>query len=186
MSLDCRVFRFIAAIALLNLMVLEAGAANFSTNNPNVVTPEWIEENAPPPPAFDKNRVLQLDMPIHVSVKVGVDPDTISVGASDSVVRYVMVMTSNSGNTYAVYEGIRCTTDEVKTYARWSASGKWNLIAEPKWQEINDNQPSPHAFIFARRAACPVHVAASKNEIVATLKGALPKSGGRNIYVPTE
>lgn len=114
---------------------------------------EWTEAVVPEAPPFSAASGVTIDMPRHVSIKVTVDPDTVAIG-SDGVVRYVAIMTNLSGSVNAVYEGIRCTTDEVKTYARWNSAGKWMPVAEPQWKEINGNLPSKHAFAIARQGAC--------------------------------
>jgi CNP1-like family len=131
--------------------------------------PDWKEAQTPPPPAFAKDQVIALDMPPFVSLKVGVDPSTIVVG-DDGVVRYVIVMTNATGSVNAVYEGIRCITDEVKTYARWTSSGTWSLVSDPQWKALNDNMPSQHAKAFARQGGCQSRLATSKNEILRALK----------------
>jgi hypothetical protein len=129
---------------------------------------DWQEEPVAPPPAFSVDRVIALDMPQNVALKIGVDPDTIAVGA-DGVVRYVIVMRNATGSTNAVYEGIRCITDEVKTYARQSSSGQWSLVQNPSWKAVNDNMPSHHAQAFARQGACQNRLAVSKQEILTAL-----------------
>ena len=108
-------------------------------------------------------------MPSYVSVKVGVDPQTLSVGA-DGVVRYVMVMRNSSGSVNAVYEGIRCVTDEVKTYARAGNSGQWTLVEQPQWKPVNDNMPSRHAWAFARQGGCENRLTTSKDAIIKALQ----------------
>lgn len=131
--------------------------------------PDWKEAQTPPPPAFVKDAVIALDMPPFVSLKVGVDPSSIVVG-DDGVVRYVIVMTNATGSVNAAYEGIRCVTDEVKTYARWTSSGTWSLVNNPQWKALNDNMPSQHAKAFARQGGCQSRLATSTLEIVKALK----------------
>lgn len=131
--------------------------------------PDWTEEKVPPPPAFSNDRLIQLDMPSYVSVRVGVDPETIVVGR-DGVVRYVIVMRNTTGNTSAVYEGIRCFSNEVKTYARKSGSGDWSYVQTPAWIWLADNMPSHHAQVFAHQGGCVDRQATSKQEIIAALK----------------
>jgi hypothetical protein len=117
------------------------------------VDPDWKEVDVPPPPAFNRDKLVPVDMPPHITLKLGVDPATLSI-SSDSVVRYVMVATSSSGSVNAMYEGIRCMTGEVKVYARYSSSGQWKSVDNAQWRPLNDNQPSKHALAFARQAAC--------------------------------
>ena len=115
--------------------------------------PDWKEVDVPPLPAFNRDKLVPVDMPPHITLKLGVDPATLSI-SSDSVVRYVMVAISNSGSVNAMYEGIRCMTGEVKVYARYSSSGQWKPVDNAQWRPLNDNQPSKHALAFARQAAC--------------------------------
>ena len=92
--------------------------------------PDWTEEKNPRLLRFLPAKVLPLDMPNFVTVKVGIDPSTIMVGG-DGVVRYVAVMTNSSGTSNAMYEGIRCLTGEVKTYARAGSNPVTGLCERP-------------------------------------------------------
>jgi hypothetical protein len=165
------------ASLLAGLCLVCAGAwAQVPVNTGNGLdNPDWKEEQVPPPPAFSKERVVAIDMPRHVTLRIGVDPDTIVVGA-DGVVRYVIVMVNSTGSVNAVYEGIRCASDEFKTYARWSASGTWSSTANPEWRAVNDNMPSRHTLAFARQGGCINRLAPTKAEILQTLKS--PKKTG--------
>lgn len=130
---------------------------------------DWVEDKEPPPPAFSKTRALPLDMPSYVTVRVGIDPATVTVG-QDGVVRYVVVMSNATGTVNASYEGIRCASDQVKVYARAGASGEWSVLPEPTWRDVNGNQPSKHALVFARLAACDVRVANRQAEVIKALQ----------------
>ena len=131
--------------------------------------PDWVEIPTPPPPQFSKDHLIAIDMPLHITVKVGVDPSTITVG-TDGLVRYVLVMTNSSGSSNAIYEGIRCVSDEVKTYARSGASGQWNMVEKPAWKSVSENMPSLHAKAFARQGGCQSRLATSQQEIISALK----------------
>jgi hypothetical protein len=159
--------KYLSALGLSSVLLLYA-TATLAQVNYLLDEPEWIEEAVPPPPAFSKDHLIPIDMPPHVTVKVGVDPDSIAIG-KDGVVRYVMVMRNATGNTSAIYEGVRCTSDEVKTYARFGASGQWTLLANPEWKAVNDNMPSRHAQGFARQGGCKDHFAPSKQEMLDAL-----------------
>jgi len=132
--------------------------------------PDWKETEAPAPPAFSLDKLLALDMPPYVSLQFGVDPATLAL-TEDGVVRYVVVARNASGSTNAMYEGIRCTTGEVKTYARTNSLGTWVALPSPQWRGLNDNQPSKHALAFAHQGACDAHTPAnSVADIVKALK----------------
>jgi len=145
-----RVARWCAP-ALLGLLALTLTSRIQAQIAPD--DPDWKESEAPPAPAFSTDKLLPLDMPSYVSVKFGIDPATLSI-ASDGIVRYVVVTHNNSGSVNAMFEGIRCATGEVKTYARANDAGVWTPVAEPKWRDLTDNLPSKHAWVFARQAAC--------------------------------
>lgn len=160
-------FSCLGALCAIFLALTSAVAAP-AGNYPAEV--DWVEAAVPDAPAFKTSGGIGIDMPRHVSVKVAVDPATLAIG-SDGVVRYVATMTNLSGSVSAVYEGIRCTSDEVKTYARWSSSGQWTSTTDPVWKAINGNLPSKHAFAIARQGACENHLARSSvADIVRALK----------------
>lgn len=132
---------------------------------------EWKESEAPPPPAFDVNKLITFDVPTSLSLVYGVDPATISISNSDSLVRYVMVATSASGVRNVMYEALRCSTGEFKTYARYSSDGKWSPVSNPQWRSVFDNMPSKHALRFARAGACDAAApVGSVQELVTKLK----------------
>lgn len=171
-------FKPAALLSLFFATALSASCCMAQSGN-GLDNPDWTEEQVPAPPQFSKDRLIPLDMPAHVSVLVGVDPQTIVVG-SDGVVRYVIVMTNTSGSSSAVYEGIRCISDEVKTYARLSASGQWSMLSNPAWKAVNDNMPSHHAQAFARQGGCQNRLATSQQEIIKALKaGRKPSQGSK-------
>jgi hypothetical protein len=133
------------------LACLLANGYVYAQNNADNL--DWIEIETPPAPPFSASNVLLLEMPPYVSLQVGIDPQTINVG-TDGVVRYVVVMRNSTGTINAAYEGIRCFTRDVKTYARWTSDGKWSNVSNPVWRALNDNMPSRHAIAFARQGAC--------------------------------
>lgn len=133
--------------------------------------PDWTESEAPPPPAFDMAKLLTVDVSPNSPMVFGVDPATVNISKSDGIVRYVMVATSPSGVKNAMYEAIRCSTGEVKTYARQSNEGKWNAIERPEWRSMFSNIGSKHALRFAKAGACDnAATVGSVKALVARLK----------------
>ncbi|GAB4215714.1 MAG: hypothetical protein Fur007_14290 [Rhodoferax sp.] len=113
---------------------------------------DWVEQAVPTPPAYPSQPPLPLEMPPYVSVRAGIDAASLSLGA-DGVVRYVVVLRNASGSESAWFEGLRCATLEVKTYARADAGKPWSVVASPSWRSIKGGG-QPHALMFARQAAC--------------------------------
>jgi len=140
-----------------------------------VTDPDWKESAAPPPPAFDVSRLIPIEMPSYVSLRFGVDPATLSI-TPDGIVRYVAAAKSRTGSISAMYEGIRCATAEVKTFARFASNGQWTLVADPQWQDWNGNLPSKHAMALARQGLCEGRATAASSvpAIVKALKNVNP------------
>jgi len=132
--------------------------------------PDWKETEVPAPPRFNPKQRVSIEMPPYVSMKFGIDPATLAV-TPDGIVRYVMVAVSPSGTVNAFYEGIRCATGEVKSYARANDSGVWTIVKAPEWRRLNDNQPSRHALALAQQGACEGNTSAnSATDILRKLK----------------
>lgn len=115
--------------------------------------PDWKEAQVPPAPPIRTSGLLPLDMGRTTALKFGVDPASLVI-SKDGVVRYVMVASSASGATNAMYEGIRCATGEFKTYARATTTGQWNEVQDPQWRSLYDNLPSKHALALAEQGVC--------------------------------
>lgn len=133
--------------------------------------PDWKELEVPPPAKFSADHLVPIDMPRYVTVKIGVDPDSLTIG-KDGIVRYVVVAVSQSGNVNAMYEGIWCLKGEVKTYARFGSDGKWNPVDDAQWLPLSGNQRSMHALALARQGACNgrAATASSPDAIIRQLK----------------
>ena len=158
----------------LGLAGLALGVASHAMGQVFVEDPDWKEIDIPSAPAFNKDKLIPVEMPSYVSLRFGVDPATLTV-TGDGVVRYVMVAQgtgAGNGTVSAMYEGIRCAAGEFKTYARFNASGQWAPVSNPQWRPLNDNNTSKHALALARQGACDGRSAAARTvqAIVSALK----------------
>ncbi len=138
--------------AALAFLALAAGAAQnpsqLFSDEPTV----WAETEVPPPPAFNTGRLIDIDMGPNVALKFGVDPKSVSIG-TDDVIRYVLVASSPGGATTGLYEGIRCATAEVKTYARFN-DGKWDVAKTAEWRPLINNAAYRHSLALAKQGGC--------------------------------
>ncbi len=139
---------FIAVFAASVLAPLHASAQG------RVEEREWKEVEAPPPPAFDVGRLIPFESNLSSSLQFGVDPATLSIGA-DGVLRYVVVARSPSGTINAMYEGIRCSSGEYKTYARYNPGSGWNRVSDPQWEMMRNSANTRHTLQLARQGGCP-------------------------------
>lgn len=117
--------------------------------------PDWTEAEAPPPPALRIDGLIPLDVP-GTSLRFGVDPASITVG-SDDVVRYVVVATSPSGTANGIYEGIRCSSGEVKVYARHTPGSGWVPARNSDWTPLHQTSNSRYSLHIARSGVCMGH-----------------------------
>jgi hypothetical protein len=114
--------------------------------------PDWKEVQAPAPPAALRTQGL---VPIEVEasqLRWGIDPASVSVGA-DGIVRYVVVARGDGNAVNAFYEGLRCSSGEVKVYARRSSEGGW-VPAAGEWRTVFNNKAERHSLVIARNGAC--------------------------------
>lgn len=130
---------------------------------------EWKETEVPAPPKFDANKLLSIEMPSYMTSKFGVDPATIAI-TGDGIVRYVVVASnSTGGGINAFYEGVRCSSEETKSYARYGSDG-WRATTNPEWKSFRDLRSS-YAKELANQGLCRGHAPrASVAEIVRYIK----------------
>ena len=132
---------------------------------------DWKESEVPLPPAVDFNHLITFNVSSASSFVYAVDPASLSISRSDSLVRYVVVATNASGARNVLYEAIRCSTGEFKTYARYSLDGQWKPIANAQWRSMYERIPSKHALEFSKAGACDVAApVGSVRELVGKLK----------------
>ena len=162
-------FEAVRVCAVCLVLALGTGGAALAQLAPE--DPDWKESDVPPPPAFDMGKLVIFDGSVNSSLVYGVDPASIRISSSDNLIRYVLVATSASGAKNVMYEAIRCSTGEFKTYARYSSDGRWNPASDAGWRSLFGALPSKHALYFARAGACDnAATPSSVNALVYRLK----------------
>lgn len=69
----------------------------------------------------------------------------------DRTIRYALIIESPSGVRNISYEGMRCSSAEVKTYAWGTSEGKWYANKTPQWQPIRvDRLNGQHVTLYER------------------------------------
>jgi hypothetical protein len=99
----------------------------------------WEEAQVPIPKLYDEDDLAEAVVTeVQEGFSVLVDKKQLSIG-DDGVLRYWVVLRSEKGAVNAMYEGLRCSTSEYKTYA-FAVGRKKNRKVKPmpnaKWQEI--------------------------------------------------
>lgn len=105
------------------------------------------------PPSFDAQHLQTFEVSPSSALVYGIDPATLAVD-SQGVVRYVLVARSASGALNVLYEGIRCQTAELITYARWDNRSAWNVDEAAEWRPLSSTGSTRHAMRLAHTAAC--------------------------------
>lgn len=126
-----------------------AAAASAQISNPN---PDWQEAAVPPPPALRTQGLIPLEV-TGSTLRFGIDPASVSVG-TDSVVRYVVVAISPTGTTNGIYEGIRCSSAEVKVYARHNPDSGWVAATGSDWKPLHATTNFRYSLYIARNGVC--------------------------------
>lgn len=139
-------------LAALLLGVAAAGAQAQLLTDPNR---EWREADAPPPPPLRQDGLVPFVVSVNSQLRFGVDPASVTLGP-DGVIRYVIVAQSASGALNAWYEGLRCTTAQVKTYAHWNPGppGEWRPNPGAEWRNLGGEFASRPAVALARNGFC--------------------------------
>ena len=100
-------------------------------------------------PAFPKDGAL---IPFTVGAvrdkEFMIDGDSVSVGA-DGVVRYTIVIVSNSGAKNISFEGIRCATAERRYYAFGHSDGTWSKARSNSWIAIHGGSNDFHRELYS-------------------------------------
>jgi hypothetical protein len=162
-----------AALLVLGAASL-AAQAQFSDTNP-----DWKEVEVAPP-ALKTDRLVPVDIRRGSVMRWGVDPSSISI-AADGVVRYVVVAQGEGGAINALYEGVRCSTAEVKVYAR-STGKEWVLARDADWKPLHGNGAAVHSLTIAREGACIGHGAGRTPDQIARDLGRPHDQRFRNEY----
>ncbi len=114
---------------------------------------DWKEDPVPPAPAYDSKRLIPIELSRSSVVRVGIDPQTLSINQKTGVVRYVVVAQGASA-VNAFYEGIRCSTGEYRVYARQVQGGEWSANSDDRWRSMRGEERYPHPFRLARDGLC--------------------------------
>lgn len=126
---------------------------------------DWRETEVPAPPNFSSARLVQFEVSVASELQYGLVPDSLSVGP-DGVVRFVWIAQSRTGAVNVAYEGVRCQTRQMRTYARWTprelplssaftqAAGEWRPITDSDWIALTGSPQARAAWMLARAALC--------------------------------
>ena len=116
------------------LLVAACAAATESGWERRQAERKWREVEAALPAYPRKEDLLPFFVSAASSFEFYIDGASLAV-AEDGVVRYVLVARSSQGAESVSFEGMRCSTSEVRIYATGTGDGGWTRSASP-WRPI--------------------------------------------------
>lgn len=135
----------------------------------------WKEEGDNLPAYPQDNDLLEVaGPPAYQNYQYLIDEKSLKVG-QDGVVRYTLVIRSSSGADNVMYDGIRCTTQQLKSYAYGSTgmNGKKKFIKKQSidWKAFRLSGVTAYAPIFVTNYFCDHYgIALKRHEIIQNIK----------------
>lgn len=139
----------------------------------------WVELEAQLPPAPKAENLLPFFVSAATDNRFYIDGPSITRG-EDGVVRYTLAIKSSAGATNISYEGMRCSSAEVKRYAFGRADGGWGKARNAKWEPISYKDVNRQHHMLHDDFFCPNGTAVASREaaIKALQAGARLSAGG--------
>ena len=117
------------------------------------------------PAPFQKNNLLSFYVSPTTTLDFAVDAKSVSI-TEEGIVRFVLVVTSQSGASNISYEGIRCSTGERKLYAVGQTNGSWTAARRDVWEIIIDRGINRQHAALAKDYFCETGMVAGKAEVI--------------------
>jgi len=121
-------------------------------------------------PAYPRERdLIEFSAGPTSDFRYFVDGNAISVG-SDGIVRYTLLARSPAGVENVSYEGMRCTTSELRVYAL-GRERAWS-VTRSAWRRVEPRDMQPWHRVLYRDYFCPYHdPVASRQQAIRVLRG---------------
>ena len=153
---------FLVLLALLALYAPLASSANTDDADNDALKAE--SPVVLPVPA-QKNNLLSFYVSPTTTLEFAIDAKSVSV-TEEGIVRFVLIVTSQSGASNISYEGIRCSTGERKLYAVGQTNGSWRTARRDVWETIIDRGINRQHAALAKDYFCETGMVAGKAEVI--------------------
>lgn len=175
---------------LLALSMTSPQARNRPMVDEPAFTREDVEEGAPwqesghrlpPYPEAGDLVEFQVDTP-DKRLRYFIDGTHLSVG-EDGVVRYSLVIQAGTSASNVSFEGMRCATWEVKTYAFGTGQEQLKPLAGAQWERIRRSGPyhhhlDLHEFYFCKPSRLPYNA----EEILRRMRAPIQRSESEPLF----
>jgi hypothetical protein len=131
---------------------------------------EWKEQDLVVPPYPSEDDLVEVDIDRHdYPYTLFVDTKSVSVG-QDDIIRYTVVLRSESGVDNISFEGLLCNRREYKRYA-YGSEGKFYPIPNADWRRIQAKRQDIYRGVLADDYFCPLPTGNRVPQLISRLKG---------------
>lgn len=117
--------------------------------------PKWKEKNAVIPPFPNADDLLKVEIDkADAPFNIFLDSKNLTASSNAGIIRYSVVIESDSGAKNVMYEGIRCLTGEFRTYAYGTYENKFVKASSSEWRPIANKTSMPHRYNFYLHYMC--------------------------------
>jgi len=142
---------------------------------------EWKEQALVLPPYPQEKRLIPVDVGRYdYPYRVLIDSASLSVG-KDRLIRYTVVLRSESGVDNVSFEGVQCPGRKYKRYA-YGESGRFHILPEKKWAFIRSSRQDIYRAVLAEDYFCPLPIGDPATEIRKKLKSSIGLGDGGDRY----
>lgn len=148
-----RLFSFFLCFYFLNIPILAAEKPQSKVYFDDKTLPSdekgWQENRVVLPPYPNIDKLQDFFVTPTARLKSLIDPISLRAG-SDGIVRYILVLLSQSGAFNVSFEGLRCDTAERKLYAIGRPHDRtWAVVRLPSWQKLSVNLHAAQLALYA-------------------------------------
>ena len=132
-----------------------------------IEAPKWKEDEVVIPPFPNTDDLLKVEIDRAGSpFNFYVDSKNLSISSDKGVIRYTVVIESDSGAKNILFEGIRCQTREFRTYAYGTYDKKLVKARTSIWQVIKPSSGMVHRYNFYRHYMCSEYLTPNPIDIL--------------------
>lgn len=143
----------LAACLLAAVLPAQLHAAGFLMDDDE--REPWVELQAKLPAPPNPSNLIEFFGGKLTQNHFFVDSESIDVG-TDGVVRYTQVVRTEGGATNVTFEGMRCSTSEMRLYAIGGRDGIWTEARDSRWKPVNVGATkNRNQGVLARDVFCP-------------------------------
>lgn len=129
--------------------------------------PKWKEAGVVIPPFPKVDDLLKVEVDRAGSpFNFYIDSKNLSISSDKGVIRYTVVIESDSGAKNILFEGIRCQTREFRTYAYGTYDKKLVKARTSEWKLIQEKTGMVHRYNFYRHYMCSEYLTPNPIDIL--------------------